>query len=182
MLLCFIENSVGLVLFPVDELYAGLWDVHGSGPGQGLHPLDVRGETLLQVLKNKGSVSSKLAVTPNRIYPCGRKRAMCRLILGESYPNYQYWAMNLYQLTNYKEGGILGWFKTSVVEPKLNCLPEPKLRIAAPAPASFYFKQTKKFYRKKSWALKKFCIVTILILLLMSKKVISRYYLIPKPK
>ncbi len=37
--------------------------MHGSGPGQGLHPLDFRGETLLQILKiNKGSVSSLLAL------------------------------------------------------------------------------------------------------------------------
>jgi hypothetical protein len=44
-------------------------------------------------------------------------------------------------------------------EPKLNCLlePEPKLRIAAPAPTLSIYKGLKKFYRKKSWLLKKFC-------------------------
>jgi hypothetical protein len=46
-------------------------------------------------------------------------------------------------------------------EPKLNCLPklepEPKLRIAAPAPAPFYIiiiKDLKKYY--KTWLLMKF--------------------------
>ncbi len=38
--------------------------MHGSGPGQGLHPLDIRGETLLQVLKNKGSVTHRVLTPP----------------------------------------------------------------------------------------------------------------------
>jgi hypothetical protein len=41
-------------------------------------------------------------------------------------------------------------------EPKINCLLEPEPQLRNVAPASFITTDSKKYYRKKTWLLKKF--------------------------